>query len=591
MNESDSPFQPYERIGTTGGVPSSVGPGGRRSRRLVLPGKGPIGLGLLGLLLLVYLLRGGDDGEKSEGESQVQAAESSVVLDTPAPRSGTTPAPGPQDAGPALDTPSTPVAKAPQPTLHAGLSSKIEASIGKWMVKARENSKGKVTSKNTVVAVHVRRANGDVLVDRNTSQALRPASNLKLFTCMAAVILCGDTGQFETGFDRLGPVEAGVLKGDLVARAGADPMYEYEGDGSIEPWARSLAEQLKKAGIQRIDGALVLDEGTYLEPAPAPEWPEAGEHWKEYCALAGGFSANAGCLTAHIQPGAAVGKPGVAKVQPSGHGLHRTGSVKTTSSKSDVVIAVEARNTNLIVRGTIPKGSPGYNPRFSHPDPVELFGSAMVEALGAQGIPVRDGWKRRRSAPQGERVAVLKSPVISTLLPILRDSNNSVADQLYLHLGHKVTGRGDRDSGAQAVRAALAVLTVDDGDLRMVDGSGLSKANRVRADQVSGLIAGLLSRGGPATQAFFDALPVAGQSGTLSRRMRGGPAAGRVHAKTGFVNGSSALSGVVETADGERLVFSILVSFPHYPSMNSGVFKPMQDEICATLAEFEAGTQ
>jgi D-alanyl-D-alanine carboxypeptidase len=73
--------------------------------------------------------------------------------------------------------------------------------------------------------------------------------------------------------------------------------------------------------------------------------------------------------------------------------------------------------------------------------------------------------------------------------------------------------------------------------------------------------------------------------------MRSGPATGRVHAKTGFVNGTSALSGVVQTQDGERLVFSILVAYPHQSGMNTKIFKPMQDEICAKLVEFQDRSQ
>ncbi len=587
MNESDSPFKPYERIGTTGGVPGSVGPKKRRQLRL------RVGAVALIALALGFFWHGRDAGpttsdgqvqaasSKEAGERPPSAASDSLVLD--APKGGAA------RIANGAKTEAQPPAKQPKRAPSA-LESPLEGVIAKWMRKAKEVSKGKVTGKNTVVAVHVRRVGGQVLVDRNTKNSLRPASNLKLLTCMAAVVLCSDAGYFETKFDRMGPVEAGVLKGDLVARAGGDPMFDEESGGSVTRWTESLAAQLKKAGIQKIEGALVLDEGTYLEPGPGPQWPSSNEHWKDYCALAGGFSANAGCLTTLIKPGK-VGSSGNVQVFPKGHGLQRKGRVKTVAKRKKLIIAVEAKGNNLMVRGSIPADVSKYDPSVSHPDPVELFGHAMLQGLKDNGVVVLGGLKRQRNVPSGREVALLKTPMTEALLPILRDSNNSVADQLFLNLGHRMTGKGDRESGAEAIAAAMGILGIDDSGMKIVDGSGLSKSNAVRADQFAGVLSGMLDRGGSAVDLFLNALPVSGKSGTLRKRMKEGPAAGRVHAKTGFVNGTSALSGVVDTLSGEQLVFSILVSYPHRDGMNTNVFKPMQDEICALLAEYDGEAQ
>jgi D-alanyl-D-alanine carboxypeptidase/D-alanyl-D-alanine-endopeptidase (penicillin-binding protein 4) len=57
---------------------------------------------------------------------------------------------------------------------------------------------------------------------------------------------------------------------------------------------------------------------------------------------------------------------------------------------------------------------------------------------------------------------------------------------------------------------------------------------------------------------FYNAMPIAGVDGTLEDRMKGTPAQGNVHAKTGSISAARSLSGYVTTADGERLIFSIL---------------------------------
>jgi D-alanyl-D-alanine carboxypeptidase len=61
-----------------------------------------------------------------------------------------------------------------------------------------------------------------------------------------------------------------------------------------------------------------------------------------------------------------------------------------------------------------------------------------------------------------------------------------------------------------------------------------------------------------------------------------------VRAKTGFIAGTSALSGLVETRSGRTLVFSILVEYPNSDGLNTACWKPMQDAICKLLATWDA---
>ena len=62
-----------------------------------------------------------------------------------------------------------------------------------------------------------------------------------------------------------------------------------------------------------------------------------------------------------------------------------------------------------------------------------------------------------------------------------------------------------------------------------------------------------------------------------------------MQAKTGWISGASAISGVCETLAGRRFAFSILVRYPASLSgMNRYCFKPMQDQILRLLIEEEA---
>jgi D-alanyl-D-alanine carboxypeptidase/D-alanyl-D-alanine-endopeptidase (penicillin-binding protein 4) len=170
-------------------------------------------------------------------------------------------------------------------------------------------------------------------------------------------------------------------------------------------------------------------------------------------------------------------------------------------------------------------------------------------------------------------------------VPINTDSINAVADQLFLTLGQELEGEGSAAGGARATARALAELGIDTAGFVQSDGSGLSRENRVTARQLTELLAAVLRLDAHTAQLYRDSLAVAGETGTLGKRMRNSPAAGRVHAKTGFIAGVSSLSGVALSpgSGGRELVFSCIVSYPPVDGLNTKCWKPMQDELCALL--------
>ena len=82
---------------------------------------------------------------------------------------------------------------------------------------------------------------------------------------------------------------------------------------------------------------------------------------------------------------------------------------------------------------------------------------------------------------------------------------------------------------------------------------------------------------------FEASLPIAGRDGSLSARMKGTPAEVNARAKTGSMTGVRALSGYVTTADGERLVFSIVANNFETPA---DVVTAATDAIVVALARF-----
>ncbi len=542
-----------------------------RSRRLILLA----GLNLVAATVLVgLLLRRGRAEAAERGAGADQGAEPVTTAQREGQPSGTAFAAEAKGAATTAAS-DAPAQLGPDPDLLRRARSAISAA----RAQARKATQGKVGGAETTIAFRVvDLSSGAVLVDLADDVPLRPASSFKLLSTLSALLLLGPDGHLETAFEL-------TEQGDLVVRAGGDPLFRDGLDGALDPWLDDLASQLSAAGVEAIPGALILDEGDFLEPGPGPAWPSKDQYWAEWCALSGGFSANGGCFTAVVTPTRA-GKPARVSLEPRDGGLIRRIDVKTGPRKGPNDVRVGATQRAVTVAGSLPEGAPPFTTRFSHPDPVELFGNALLGGLARRSIPIAGGMRRERGARGGRRVALLRSPITDLLAPILRDSRNSVADQLLFATAHQLGLGGDRQGARQAVERALESLSVDTHGLVVVDGSGLSRDDRVTAAMHTAALVALHQS--PAWKLCRDSLAVAGESGTLAGRMREEPTRGRVRAKTGFIGGTSALVGVATTLEGRELVFALLVNYPVFGGLNTSCWKPLGDRLARLLVTYEA---
>lgn len=125
----------------------------------------------------------------------------------------------------------------------------------------------------------------------------------------------------------------------------------------------------------------------------------------------------------------------------------------------------------------------------------------------------------------------------------------------------------------------LVAWGIDSTEFAVRDGSGMSRHDFVTPRLLIRVLDTM--RRAPTFDTWYASLPVAGVDGTLASRMRGTPAQGNVHAKTGTVDKARSLSGYVTTADGRLLMFSLLCN--NFTVANREVER-VQDAILVTLA-------
>ena len=208
------------------------------------------------------------------------------------------------------------------------------------------------------------------------------------------------------------------------------------------------------------------------------------------------------------------------------------------------------------------------------------FSTRLSAALRSRGVTLSRQAPATGRLPRGATLVATRSHTLDEVLTdMMKESDNLFAECVFYQIaastGHRpATARDAKGVMAQCVRRMG--LTPD--DYRFADGSGLSLYNYVSAElQVAFL------RYAWSERRIYDhllpSLPVAGDDGTLRRRMQGTAAAGNVQAKTGTVSGISSLAGYCTAANGHRLCFAII---------NQGVQRAadgrqFQDRVCDAL--------
>lgn len=187
-------------------------------------------------------------------------------------------------------------------------------------------------------------------------------------------------------------------------------------------------------------------------------------------------------------------------------------------------------------------------------EPALAAATVLRQALKNAGVAVTRPATTGSVAEFSMPLASISSPTLAAFIRYMdRESDNFTAEMLLKVLGAAQSDRGTSAAGAAVVTTALADAGIPLAGVRIVDGSGLSRLDRLTAGALVGILQA--SWADPEVRPFLvSSLPVAGINGTLEDRMRRAPARGNVLAKTGTTSDASALAGYVRG----RYVFAVL---------------------------------
>jgi D-alanyl-D-alanine carboxypeptidase/D-alanyl-D-alanine-endopeptidase (penicillin-binding protein 4) len=190
-------------------------------------------------------------------------------------------------------------------------------------------------------------------------------------------------------------------------------------------------------------------------------------------------------------------------------------------------------------------------------DPAIGAAGVLADLLRLRGVAV--GEVGAGTAPkEAEEVAAIRSaPVGDVVASMVRESDNATAELLTKELGVREADEGSTEAGVGVLQDALHDEGLPLDGVTLVDGSGLSRSDRLTC----GLLTALLGEAGTGSR-LDRSLAVAGRSGSLAERFLGTPLVGRLRGKTGSLNGVETLAGVVESDSGRALSFAYLLNGP-----------------------------
>ncbi|HZV11874.1 MAG TPA: D-alanyl-D-alanine carboxypeptidase/D-alanyl-D-alanine-endopeptidase [Candidatus Kapabacteria bacterium] len=431
---------------------------------------------------------------------------------------------------------------------------------------------------------------GEYLYRKNDTKLFVPASNLKLFTTAAALYYLGPDFRYATSLLTNGTIRKGVLQGDVIIRGSGDPtfskiFYPNQPLAVLERWA----DTLEARGVKRIAGNIIGDDSYFDSLSYAPGWEMDDESYY-YSAQISGLSLNNNCVDLTVQPGVDLNDEALIEIFPNTTYVTISNEVKTTRGDSTFAIDVHRDpGTNVIhVTGNIPLNYSSYTLSATVDNPCLFASTVFRETLAKRGIEV-DGsvlsagdLKEKIVYPHLKTLDIVFSPPLSEIIKQTnQNSLNFCAEQILKTIAKERTGTGSFEKGVEMVKKFLSDVGIPPEHISMVDGSGLSRLDLISPQYMATLLRYMHRSDN--WKYFYASLPVAGKSGTLESRMKETKAEGNVHAKTGYLNFVRSLSGYVNTADNDMLLFSL---FTNNYTVPTSLADNVEDLVLMYLANF-----
>jgi D-alanyl-D-alanine carboxypeptidase/D-alanyl-D-alanine-endopeptidase (penicillin-binding protein 4) len=451
-------------------------------------------------------------------------------------------------------------------------------------------------------------ASGRTVFEENAEKYFMPASNMKNFTVATAMEKLTPDFRFVTSvYAAAMPGPEGTVKGDVrIFGRGDVSISTAFTDGNYYKGLDDLADKIVQAGVKRIDGDLIGDDTYFKGDALPGTWEWDDLQWY-YGAEVSALPLNDNAVDLSVLPGPA-GYGCMVKITPLNLLVRVMNQCTTGPAGSKRTLTIVKRiNQNIFdITGSLPVGDSGFTGSVTFTRPADLFVSLLKERLALKGVTVTGSAHAvvptRLAAPPPAQVEIakLESPPFSLIAAkTMKPSQNMYTETILRTVGEQVRAEStqapaiagpakpptEQDStqlGISAVSKFLTQIGVAPDAVVQHDGSGLSRHDLITPSAVVAVYT-YMAKQSRYSQAWRDALTIAGVDGTLKNRFAGSRATNNFRGKTGTIDQVSALSGYMTTAGGEQLVVSIIVNGVPEGKQRTTLI----DDIVVNLANFD----
>ncbi|KUJ55419.1 D-alanyl-D-alanine carboxypeptidase/D-alanyl-D-alanine endopeptidase [Chryseobacterium aquaticum] len=404
------------------------------------------------------------------------------------------------------------------------------------------------TAVSSNLSFYVSDEGGNLVYEFQGNKGLSTASTQKIFTAAAALEVLGKNYTYITTSAYSGTISNGNLNGNLFVTSNGDPTlgsWRYEGY-KPENFKQKLLDAIKKSGIKKISGDLIIDD-TYFDHQTIPGgWPFDdfgnyygagvwGVNWRE-----NQFDININGTDFKSFSYPLVGIKWLNDLKAAGNSDQ---SLIFTSPYSDVAL----------INGSLPAGKVT-TVSGSVPNPPMQLGAEIQKWLNDSGVEFfgkvitnsqleLDG-KKVLDTPKKNIILTYESPTLDKIVYwFLRKSVNLYGENLIKTLGKEKKGNPSFKSGVSYLKEFWKSKGINPNMINFADGSGLSPQNYVSAKaEVQAL---LYAKKQPWFESYYDGFP------TQDNGMK---------MKSGTMRDTKSYAGYHTSKDGKKYVYSIIIN-------------------------------
>lgn len=401
---------------------------------------------------------------------------------------------------------------------------------------------------------------GNLVYEYNGNKGLSTASTQKIFTSITALETLGKDYQFKTTASYSGKISDGNLDGDLYVTSNGDPTlgtWRYD-NYKPENFKQKLGDAIKKSGIKKISGNLIVDDSYFDFQSTPGGWPwnDLGNYYG-----AGTFGVN----WRENQFDMNINGNQIKSYSYDLENVDWINELKTGGNSNQSLIFTSPHSNSAMINGMLPAGKVS-TVSGATPNPPMQLAVEIEKLLKDNGVLISGktttyyneklAGRSVSKSPNQNQIFEYKSPTLDKIVYwFLRKSINLYGETLIKTMAREKRNNPTFETGIDFLKDFWKSKGINPMMINFADGSGLSPQNYVSA------------------KAQVQALLYAKQQNYFDVFYEGFPTQNGIKMKSGTIKDSKSFAGYHTSKSGKIYVFSAILNNYQGGSISNALFK------------------